>query len=69
MLQIEQSIATPLEHLEFIVQAFDKAAIVSVDEIVDDFLPPATQGVDEIVEAAQLTSCDAFDPGPDFGFG
>ncbi len=69
MLQVEQSIATSLEYLEFVVQAFNKAAIVSVDEIVDDFLPPAPQGVDELIEAAQLTSRDAFDPGPDFGFG
>ena len=69
MLQIEQSIATPLECFEFIVQAFDIAAIVSVDEIVDDFHPPMPQGVDEPVEAAQPTSCDASDPDPDFGFG
>jgi hypothetical protein len=53
MLQIEQSTATPLEHLEFIVQTVDKAAVVTVDEIVDDFLPPPAQGVDELIETAQ----------------
>jgi len=56
MLQVEQSIAAPLEHLEFVVQPFNKDAIVPVDEIVEDFLPPATQGVDELIEAVQLTS-------------
>jgi hypothetical protein len=29
MLEVEQSITTPLEHLEFVVQAFYKAAIFS----------------------------------------
>ena len=48
MVQVEQSIATPLEHLEFVVQAFDKAAIVPVDEVVEDFMPPAAQGIEEL---------------------
>ena len=69
MHQVEQSIAAPLEHLEFVVQAFDEAAIVSVDEIVEDFLPPAAQGVEEMIEAAQSAPGDAFDPGSNFGFG
>jgi len=63
MLQVEQSVTTPLEHLEFVVQPFNKAAIVSVDEIVKDFLPPAAQSIEELVEAAQPASGDAFDPG------
>src|SRR3970040_296364 len=69
MRQVEQSIAAPLEDLEFVVQAFDEAAIVSVDEIVEDFLPPAAQSIEEFVEAAQPASSDVFDPGSDFGFG
>src|SRR3990172_3863968 len=69
MLQVEQSKATPLEHLEFVVQSFNEAAAVPVDEVVDDFLPPATQGVEEIIKTAQPASGDTFDPGPDFGFG
>ena len=43
MLQVEQSVTTPLEHLESVVQPFNKAAIVLVDEIVENFLPPATR--------------------------
>ena len=69
MLEVEQSIATPFQHLEFVIQAFNKAAIISVDEIVEDFLPPAAQSIEELVEAAQSTAGDAFDPGSDFGFG
>ena len=34
MLEVEQSIATPLEHLEFVVQPFNKAAAFPVDEVV-----------------------------------
>lgn len=69
MLQVEQAIATPFEQLEFVVQAFDKAAVVTADEIVDDFLPPSAQGVEELIEAVQPTLGDAFAPGSDFGFG
>jgi uncharacterized protein len=69
MLQVEQTIAAPFEHLEFVVQTFNKAAVVTVDEIVDDFLPPPAEGVDELIKAAQPTFGDAFDPGPDPGFG
>ena len=69
MHQVEQSIAAPLEYLEFIVQAFDEAAIVSVDEIVEDFLPPVAQSVEEMIEAAQSAPGDAFDPSSNFGFG
>jgi hypothetical protein len=69
MLEVEPSIATPLEHFEFVVQVFNNSAIISVDEIVEDFFPPAAQGVDELVRAAQLTFCDPLDPGFDFGFG
>jgi len=69
MRQVEQSIAAPLEDLQLVVQAFDEAAIVSVDEIVKDFIPPTPQSMEELVEAAQLASSDTFDPGSDFGFG
>lgn len=69
MLEVEQSIAASLEHLEFVIQAFNKAAIVSADEIVADFLPPAAQGVDELIKAVQPTFGNAFDPGPDSGLG
>ena len=56
MRQAEQSIAAPREDLQLVVQVFDEAAIVSVDEIVEDFLPPAPQSSEEPVEAAQLAS-------------
>ncbi|HSV85984.1 MAG TPA: hypothetical protein VLH85_05375 [Levilinea sp.] len=60
MLQVEQSIAAPLEHLEFVVQSFDEGAIVAVDEIVEDFLPPAAEGVEEMIEAAHPACGKAF---------
>ena len=69
MLQVEQSIATPLEHLEFVVQSCHKAAAFPVGKVVDNFLSPAAQGVDELIETAQPASGEAFDPDPDFGFG
>ena len=56
MLEVEQAITAPLEHLEFVVQPFNKAAIVSVNEIVEDFLPPAFQGVEERVKTGIVPS-------------
>ena len=40
MLEIENAVATPLEYLDLVIETFDKATILAVDEIVDNFLPP-----------------------------
>src|SRR4030042_6660415 len=66
MLQVEQSITTPLEHLQSVVEAFDKAATFPVDEVIQDFVPPTTQGIDKVVKASQPTLGDPLDPGLDF---
>ena len=68
MVQVEQSITPPFEHLEFVVQSFDKPAVFSVDEEVEDFIPPAVQGVEERIKTAQSTAVDVFDPSSDFGY-
>ena len=40
MLEVENTVATPLENLNLVVEAFHKAAILALDEVVGDFLPP-----------------------------
>ena len=67
MIQAEQSITATLEHFDFVVEAFHKAAVFAANEVIRDLTPSASQGVDEIVEATQSAFCDMLDPGPDFG--
>ena len=69
MLQVEQSITTPFEHLQFVVKAFDKAAVFSINKVIQDFIPPMAQGIEEVVKTSQPTLGDAFDPGSDFSLG
>jgi hypothetical protein len=40
MLEVENTVATPLEDLDLVVEAFDKATILALDKIVGNFLPP-----------------------------
>lgn len=68
-IQVEQTIAAQFGHLELLVQTFNKAEIVTVDEIVDNFLPTPAEGVDKLIEAAQPAFGDAFDPGAGYDFG
>ena len=50
MLDIENAIATTFEHFDFVVETFNKAACVTVDEVVGDFIEPVFQGLDEVIE-------------------
>ena len=50
MRKIENAIATSLENLNLVVEAFHEAAILSVNKKVGDFLPPVTEQADEFIE-------------------
>jgi hypothetical protein len=43
MFEIENTIATSLENFDLVVETFYKAAILTMDEIVGDFLPPCIE--------------------------
>ena len=58
VVQIGEAITPSLEHLEFVVEAFDKAAGQEIDEIIGDRLPMAMQGVEKAVETGQPTVHD-----------
>ena len=45
MVQIEDTVAAPFEYFQFIVQPFDKATTVSIDEVVGDLFPPTAERV------------------------
>jgi hypothetical protein len=56
MRKIENTIATSLENLDLVVEAFHETAIFSVNKKVGDFLPPATEQADEFVETRNRIS-------------
>ena len=69
MIQVVEAITSPLENLDLVVEAFDKATIGTMNEVVGDFFPPMVERLQESVEAGQATFLDTPDPGLDFSFG
>ena len=65
MFTVEQAIAAPFQHLELVVEAFHKAAVLALHEIIGDLFPPVFQGVQEVIEAFQSTALYPFDPTAD----
>ena len=64
MLDIEDAITSTLEHLDFVVESFDKATGVSMNKEIGDLFKPVFQGLDESIKTGQITSLNASDPGP-----
>ena len=54
--QVEDAIAAALEHLDLVVQPFDKAAVVALQEVVGDLLQVVVQGRKEALITLQTTS-------------
>jgi len=69
VLKIKNPIATTLEHLDLVVQSFNKAAVGSDVKEVGNLIPPIFKRSYKFIEASQLTCLDPLDPGPDFLFG
>jgi hypothetical protein len=65
----EDAITAALEHLDFVVQPLDESAAVSVDEIVQDVLPPVVKRFEKLVETSQATLSNTSDPGVDLRLG
>jgi len=40
VLEVENAITTSLEDFDLVVETFDKASVLSMDEVVGDFLRP-----------------------------
>src|SRR5919199_181937 len=59
---VAPAITAALEHFELVVQAFDKAAGVMVEEVVRDQVLPSVQQLQEPVEAAQPALHDPLPP-------
>ena len=66
MLGVENAVATSLEDFDLIVEPFHKTAILSLNEVVRNFLPPAIEQVQEILETIQVTILNLLDPSSNF---
>ncbi len=64
VLAIEQTITAPFEHLEFIVEPFDKATIGTGNKEGGDLLSARLQGSQERVKAMQTALAHPLDPSP-----
>ena len=67
MLEVENTITTPFENLDLIVETFDKATVFAIDEIVGDFLPSGSQYFQERIKTLQTTGLNLSDPALYFG--
>ena len=67
MFEVENAIATPLEDFDLVVEAFHKTAILSLDKVVRNFLPPAIEQFQEIIETIQAAILNLLDPSSNFG--
>src|SRR5262245_29402495 len=59
---IAQPITAPFQHFELVVQPFDKAAALTVDEVVGNQVQPGVEQLEEGIEAGQTTLCHARPP-------
>ena len=69
MSEVENAITAPLENFDLVVEAFHKATILMLDEVVGNFLPPGKEQFQEIVKTVQTTFLDFLYPTQNFGLG
>ncbi len=55
VIHIEDAIAAAFNHFDLVIQSLDKTAGLAIDKIVQDFLSPLVQGLQEALETAQTT--------------
>jgi hypothetical protein len=53
MFEVENAITAPFEDFDLVVETFHKAAILSLDEVVGNFLPLGMEQFQEIAETIQ----------------
>ena len=68
MFQVEQTITTTIQDLDFVIEAFDETAVGSVDKEIGDLFRPMVVCLDEFIKASQSILVNPIDPGFDFAF-
>ena len=69
MLEVENTVTTPLENFDLVVEPFDEAAGLAMNEIVGDFLPPGMKQFQEMIKTRQAAFLHLLDPTQYFGLG
>src|SRR5574341_233479 len=69
MFEIENTIASAFEDFDLVIEAFHETTVLSLNEVVGDFLPPGREQFQEIVKTVQATLLNLLDPAQDFGLG
>ena len=67
MFEIENAVTTPLKNFDLVIESFHKAAILALDEVIGNFLPPGLEQIQKIIETRQAAFLNLLDPMQDFG--
>ena len=51
---LENTVTTPLSRLDLIVQALDEAAAKTISKVVEDFVEPVVECVQELTKAGRV---------------
>ena len=69
MLNVENAIAPAFEYFDFVVETFDKAAGIAIDEEIGNLIQPVFERFDEVFKTRQSALLDPFDPGAELSLG
>ena len=58
MAEIEQTKTTTLEDLELVVETFDEARGLEINEVIGDFVPETVKGVEKGIKAGEVAGTD-----------
>ena len=69
MPDVQDAIATPLDHFDFVIEPLDKAPCLPIDKVIGDFFQPFLSGGYERIKACYFTDSDFVYPRFHFAFG
>jgi hypothetical protein len=52
MIKIEDAITTALEHLDFVIETFNEATGISMEEKISNVVQPIIQSLDEFIKTS-----------------
>ena len=67
--EVEDAITATLEDFDLVVEPFDETAVLTLDEIIADFLRPGIQQFQEMIKTMPAAFLDLADPGSELCLG
>lgn len=67
VLEVENAITAPFENLDLVIETFNETAVLSMDKVVGDLLPPPIEHFQEAIKTLQVTSSNLLYPALDYG--